>query len=98
LAKEMGFFTVDRIDLRGSEVVFNTVPQRIITNDDLLELEGGRILIELASAPGGFDPDIAKGCSHVVVDGRGLPGKYAPISAGRAVAEFVESFLKMIRA
>ena len=74
--------------------VFILIVQRIITNDDLLELESGRILIELASSPGGFDPDIAAGCSHVVIDGKGLPGKYAPESAGRAVAESVFSALK----
>ena len=96
LAREMGLYTMEKIDLNGSDIIFNTVPQRIISNDDLLELSGKRILIELASAPGGFDPDIAIGCSHNVINGRGLPGKYAPISAGKAIAETVFSFLNQI--
>ena len=96
LAKEMGCFPTERLDLKGAEVIFNTVPQRIITNDDLLEISSGRILIELASAPGGFDPEIAVGCSHTVIDGKGLPGKYAPASAGKAVAESILSILKRI--
>lgn len=96
LAKEMGCFATEALDLRGAEVIFNTVPQRIITNNDLLELPNGRIFIELASAPGGFDPDIAVGCSHTVIDGKGLPGKYAPASAGKAVAESILSILNRI--
>ena len=95
LAREMGFGTVDRVDLSGSDLIFNTVPQRIVANEDLLDLESGRIFIELASTPGGFDRDIAVGCSHTVIDGKGLPGKYAPESAGRAVAESVGSALKI---
>lgn len=94
LASEMGFNVIDKVDLCGADLIFNTVPQRIITNENLLDLESGRILIELASSPGGFDPDIAAACSHTVIDGKGLPGKYAPESAGRAVAESVHAVLK----
>lgn len=93
LAREMGFSATDRIDLSKATVIFNTVPQRIISNDCLLELKGERTFIELASSPGGFDPEIAKGCSHKVIDGKALPGKYAPKSAGRVLAQSIVSIL-----
>lgn len=97
LAREMGMETMSTPELSAFDVVFNTVPQRIINNDMLLELPSGRILIELASAPGGFDPEIAQQCSHTVVDGKGLPGRYAPVNAGRAVADTVYSILSNIK-
>jgi len=96
LAREMGLCAMNDPELSDFDVIFNTVPERIISNNTLLELPEGKIFIELASAPGGFDPDIAKQCSQTVVDGGGLPGKYAPQSAGLAVAEAICSAIKRI--
>lgn len=70
-------------------VIFNTVPKRILSPELLLSLPSGTVLIELASRPGGFDPDIAQQCDLRVIDGRGLPGKYAPLSAGKALADAI---------
>ena len=93
LAEEMGYDVTETLDLSGFDVVFNTVPERIISNETLLELPDRRILIELASSPGGFDAEIAAQCAHMVIDGRALPGKYAPQSAGEILAETVYGIL-----
>ena len=93
LIDEMGYISMSELTLENYDVIFNTVPERIISNDVLLELSDGKIFIELASAPGGFDPDIAAQCAHIVVDGRALPGKYAPESAGSSIADAVFKFL-----
>lgn len=95
LAAEMGCDIVEELSQLEAEIVFNTVPERIITNEMLMGFSGKRFFIELASMPGGFDPDIAAQFSHIVIDGRGLPGKYAPISAGRAVAESIIFMLNL---
>ena len=85
-------------DLRGlamdTDVIFNTVPERIISNEVLLAIPVGTLLIELASQPGGFDPDIASQCELHFIDGRGLPAKYAPIAAGKILAETIIQHLK----
>ena len=80
--------------LKSFDVIFNTVPERIISNELLLSLPSKTVLVELASSPGGFDTDIAIQSEVNVVDGRGLPGKYAPETAGRIVAETVLQYLK----
>ena len=77
-----------------TDVIFNTVPERIIPNEVLLAIPAGTLLIELASQPGGFDPDIASQCELKFIDGRGLPAKYAPIAAGRILAETIIQHLK----
>ena len=75
------------------DVIFNTVPERIIPNELLISLPEETAIIELASPPGGFDADIAVQSGIEVINGRGLPGKYAPETAGRIVAETVLQYL-----
>ena len=79
---------------RGFDVIFNTVPERIISNDVLLSLSNDTVMIELASSPGGFDHDIAVQYGIRFIDGRGLPGKYAPKAAGNAVADVLLKWLE----
>ena len=96
LAKERGFdcaFISPNEKISG-RIIINTVPSRIISNEQLLELPDGSVLIELASLPGGFDPEIAEQCGHKVIKAGGVPGKYAPRSAGEAVAESLLTILE----
>ena len=76
------------------DVIINTVPSRIISNEQLLHLADGTLLIELASAPGGFDPDMAEQCRLKVIRASGIPGKYAPMSAGKTVADTLLTILE----
>ena len=76
------------------DIIFNTIPERVISNDVLLALPSKTILIELASLPGGFDPDIATQCEVTFIDGKGLPGKYAPVAAGRILSDTIIQYLK----
>ncbi len=66
-------------DLRRFRVIFNTVPAPVMELRD----PGGTLLVELASAPGGIC------CPGKVLDGGGLPGKYAPESAGIAIGDAI---------
>ncbi len=79
---------------KSFDIIFNTVPERIISNEILLAIPSKTVLIELASMPGGFDPDIASQCELTFVDGRGIPGKYAPSAAGKILSETIIHYLK----
>lgn len=70
-------------------LVFNTVPARVLREDALGRLPEGALLMELASAPGGFDPKLAEGLGLTVLPAPGLPGKYAPESAARCIGKFI---------
>ncbi len=85
----------DMADLiKNADIIFNTVPERIISNETLLAMPSKTVLIELASLPGGFDPDIASQCEIKLIDGKGLPAKYAPRSAGAILSDTIIQYLK----
>ena len=62
-------------------LVFSTVPHRVIADSELARLDLGAAVIELASAPGGFDLAAAErvGCRAVSLPS--LPSRYAPRDA-----------------
>lgn len=64
------------------DFVFNTVPAKIISEKALAAAKKDSVLIELASAPGGFDREAAEGYGLKLIFALGLPGKNAPKSAG----------------
>jgi len=70
------------------DVIVNTVPARILTNDKL-ERYKGALLIDIASAPYGFDMEFAKllNCRSALMPG--IPGKYATKRAGEILGKFV---------
>lgn len=70
-------------------VLFNTVPVRVLEQSFLSALPENCILIELASAPGGFDPELAKKKGLRVLPAQGLPGRFYPETAGRILADAV---------
>lgn len=74
-------------------VVFNTVPCRVIHADDLRVLPSDCVLMELASSPGGFDPQEATALGFRVIAAQGLPGRFYPESAGAILAETVCAIL-----
>ena len=79
---------------KGVRVIFNTVPERIFNTETLRCIPGDCVLIDLASPPGGIDLGAAQTLGLRTVWGTSLPGKCAPESAGRILAETVESILE----
>lgn len=73
---------------RHADVIFNTVPAGVI---DRTVLAAARhcLVIDLASKPGGTDFDGAKDLGVNVIWALGLPGKVAPLTAGRIIQETV---------
>ena len=76
-----------REKLGDSDVIFNTVPSRVLGESDLLLIQRSCLLVELASLPGGFDLDGVKQSGLQCIEERGLPGKVAPLSAAWAIKE-----------
>lgn len=77
----------------GTRVIFNTAPHRTLTGAVLERVPRECILIDLASAPGGIDFATAQAQGLRTVWATALPGKYAPESAGRFLAETVGELL-----
>ena len=68
-----------------ADVIFNTVPSRILNEAALTHIGRETLLIELASPPYGADPEAARRLNvNMVIEG-GLPGRYAPMDAGAAL-------------
>lgn len=80
--------------LRGQNVIFNTVPEVVIRKETLAALTSDTLIIDLASAPGGVDLDAAAKENIKVIQALSLPGKVAPVSAGKIIAKTVSDILK----
>lgn len=70
-----------------ADVIFNTVPARVIGPETLDAMEPGALIIDLASAPGGVDEKAAAQAGVKVLRALSLPGRVAPRYAGERMAE-----------
>lgn len=66
-------------------ILMNTVPVQVIGDEVLTRLPGNALLMELASAPYGFDLARAQNLGHMVALLPGIPGLYAPETAAQAL-------------
>ncbi len=91
-ARTMGLRTIDFSRLRDhiaeADVVFNTVPEKIIGKDALREAKN-TLIIDLASKPGGVDLEKAGDMGVRVIWALGLPGKVAPVTSGNIIKETI---------
>lgn len=76
---------------RGVQILFNTVPSRIITREHLQSLLPGALIMELASPPYGFDMEAAKELGLNAVLESGIPSRYAPRTAARLLMDHLEA-------
>ena len=67
------------------DLVVNTVPARILSEEDLEDLRPGCLVIDLASKPGGVDLEAAARLGVKVIWALSLPGKVAPVTAGKSI-------------
>ncbi len=71
------------------DIIVNTAPAMIIDERILRNISKNSLIIDLASKPGGVDFSCAKELNRRVVHALSLPGKCAPITAGKIIAETV---------
>ncbi len=75
------------------DVIFNTVPNLVLGEAELLDMNEDALIIDLASTPGGVDLKTAKDLKRRVIWALSLPGKTAPISAGYIIKDTVKNIL-----
>lgn len=76
-----------------ADIIFNTVPAKVLDSKTIDKVKGSCVIIDLASSPGGVDFDYAKSKNIKVVWGLELPGKTAPITAGNIIYKTVKALL-----
>ncbi len=79
--------------LSCADIVFNTVPSKVIGEPELAKIRPGTAIIDLASLPGGADEAQCDKFGVTLIRALGLPGKVSPVTAGRAVFRTVLSIL-----
>lgn len=68
-----------------SDIIYNTVPAMLFPAELLALMKDDSILIDLASLPGGVDFESAKRLKKTVIQALSLPGKVAPMTAGKMI-------------
>ena len=75
------------------KVVFNTVPAPVLTKEKLVLMDKNALIIDLASEPCGTDFAAAEELGITAKKALGLPGKFAPKTAGEILKETVLNVL-----
>lgn len=96
-AVEMGckraqFATLQEI-LNRFDIVFNTVPAMVLDKKVLKYANPEMLIIDLATQPGGTDFEAANHYGLKAILAPGLPGKVAPVSAGKILAQVVPGLI-----
>ncbi|MFZ2540128.1 MAG: dipicolinate synthase subunit DpsA [Oscillospiraceae bacterium] len=77
--------------ISNSQLIFNTVPATILDEALLSKVKRDCLLIDLASKPGGIDFETAKKLGLKTIWALSLPGKVAPISAGKIIFNTIQN-------
>ncbi len=86
----------DRLDgwLCSYDLIVNTVPAPVLGEGRLRELKADCLVIDLASSPGGVDREAARQLGVSVIWALSLPGKTAPVTAGKAILSTIYNILR----
>ena len=72
------------------DLILNTVPHPVLSESGMFLIKNTAFLIELASKPYGFNMEQAKRMGiHACLES-GIPGRYCPESAARALFRYIE--------
>lgn len=86
--KRAGFSELREI-MNSADIVFNTVPARVIDKEILKYTNADVLIIDLAAQPGGTDFEAANTYGLKAILAPGLPGKVAPVYAGKILADVI---------
>lgn len=75
--------------LEHADVIINTVPSAVLGEGELTLIKKDALILDLSSKPYGTDFDAAKRLGIKALTAPGLPGKTAPKTAGRLIAEAI---------
>lgn len=86
LATLQGFLT----DLSPDyDVIINTIPAQVLTEQQLVQLPAHCMLFDIASAPFGFDPKTARELGLALIRCPGIPGAMMPQTAGELIGKSI---------
>ncbi|MGQ9778542.1 MAG: dipicolinate synthase subunit DpsA [Bacillota bacterium] len=80
-------------EIHRADLIVNTVPAPVLTAELLALTKPEVYIIDLASAPGGVDFRAARDLGRKVTHALGLPGKVAPVTAGRILARALPAMI-----
>lgn len=80
-----------------AELIFNTIPAPVLTRAVLSRCQRGTVIVDIATAPGGTDWQAAREHGLKAQLAPGLPGKVAPVTAGRIIADTIVRYLANAR-
>lgn len=83
-------------NLRKYDIIINTVPHIILSEEKLQYIKKDCLLIDLASNPGGIDKKSVKEKNIKFVWALSLPGKVAPTTSAEFIKETIYNILKEI--
>ena len=94
---EMGYrgITFDQMSekIEKADIIFNTVPAMVLNKEVLLKCSPEVVIVDLASQPGGTDFQWADNLGIKAILAPGLPGKVAPKTAGKILAQVVPDLI-----
>lgn len=76
-----------------AEIIFNTVPAMVLDEKVLQHCNKEVLIVDLASAPGGTDFQAAEKLGIEALLAPGLPGKVAPRTAGKILAQVIPDLI-----
>ena len=98
LARALGYDSLTPQALEGAvggyDCIVNTVPARVLGDAALCCVSQEAVLLELASAPGGFDRTLAQNIGLHVLHAPGLPGRRLPRSAAELLRAAVYEIIR----
>ena len=83
-------------NLSKYDIIINTVPHLILTQERLKYVKDDALLIDLASNPGGIDKKTAKERNLKLIWALALPGKVAPVTTAEFIKDTIYNILKEI--
>ncbi|MBP0979395.1 MAG: dipicolinate synthase subunit DpsA [Oscillospiraceae bacterium] len=90
------YFKDFEISVRDQDIIFNTVPSKIINKNILDNIKQDCLIIDLASKPGGVDLKSAQELDIKIETALALPGKVAPKTAGKIIKQTIDNILSEI--
>ena len=81
-------------NLKQYDIIINTVPHLILTEEKIKYVKQDALLIDLASNPGGIDKKAVKDQKLKFVWALSLPGKVAPTTSAEFIKDTVYNILK----
>lgn len=92
--KAYGYFPVKLEEIEKNickmDVIFNTIPEKILGKNQLIYMNNKSIIIDLASKPGGTDFEVAKKMKIKAILYSGIPGKVASKTSALYLKEIIK--------